>query len=50
LNLRVRLGENATGRPDEVLACLDLQRFAVRVNRDRLLLRDARAGITPSDG
>lgn len=50
LRMRVRLGENATGRPDEVLASLDLQEWAVRVNRDRLLLRDARAGLIPSDG
>jgi radical SAM-linked protein len=50
LRMRVRLGENATGRPDEVLSCLDLQELAVRVNRDRLLLRDARVGLIPSDG
>ncbi len=50
LSMRVQLGENATGRPDEVLSCLDLQELAVRVNRDRLLLRDARAGLIPSDG
>jgi len=50
LTMRLRLGENATGRPDEVLACLDLAGFAVHVCRDRLLLWDPGKGLVGSDG
>jgi radical SAM-linked protein len=49
LRMRLRLGEKATGRPDEVLACLGLGHLAVRVNRDRLLLRDTSGDLLASD-
>ena len=49
LHMRLCLGERATGRPDEVLATLDLGDLAVHVNRDRLLLRDEAGDLIPSD-
>ena len=39
--MRLRLGSGATGRPDEVLAALGLERQPRRITRRRLLWRDS---------
>jgi radical SAM-linked protein len=39
LRMRLRLEPDATGRPDEVLAALDLESLPVQVKRERVLLR-----------
>ena len=40
LRMRLSLGQEATGRPDEVLAALGVQDTAVDVRRERLVLRE----------
>lgn len=50
LLMRLRLREGGTGRPDEVLACLDLGGFGVLVSRDRLLLQSPGQDLIASDG
>lgn len=45
LRMRLRLEQEATGRPDEVLAELGMENVAVDVKRDRLILRDVESGL-----
>jgi radical SAM-linked protein len=49
LRMRLRLEPDATGRPDEVLAALDLESLPVQVRRERLLLLESDGKSTGSD-
>jgi radical SAM-linked protein len=41
MRMRLRLEQEATGRPDEVLGALDLDDITVDVKRERMVMRDA---------
>jgi radical SAM-linked protein len=40
LRMRLRLEQEATGRPDEVLAALELESLTVDVKRERIIIRE----------
>jgi radical SAM-linked protein len=49
VNMRLRLEQDATGRPDEVLAALDLAKAPVLIRRARLLLKTPQGGFRGTD-